>query len=70
MGLRSFFLCLLGAAFFAPPVTATETINYTYDARGRVIKVVHSGSVNNGVIVQYTYDKAGNRITVVVTGSP
>ena len=26
---------------------ATETITYTYDARGRLVKVVRTGTVNN-----------------------
>ena len=33
------------------------------DARGRLTKVVHSGSVNNGVTTTYTYDRANNRVT-------
>jgi YD repeat-containing protein len=49
---------------------ATETITYTYDARGRLVKVLHAGTVNNGVQAQYTHDKANNRKTIVVTGSP
>ncbi|NML08367.1 hypothetical protein [Sphingomonas sp. G-3-2-10] len=55
------------AATSAPP---NETINYTYDARGRLVKVEHSGSVNNNLQANYTYDKAENRVTVNVTGSP
>ena len=47
-----------------------ETINYTYDARGRLTNVSHSGSVNNNLQANYTYDKADNRETVNVTGSP
>ena len=49
---------------------ASETITYTYDAKGRLVKVEHSGSVNNGVKTEYTHDKAGNRINVKVTGAP
>lgn len=55
---------LLGAA-----VHAAETITYTYDARGRLIKVVHTGTVNNGVSACYTYDKADNRSNVTVATS-
>jgi RHS Repeat len=60
------------AAFIAAPslARATETITYTYDARGRLVKVVRTGTVNNGVQTVYTHDKANNRKTVVVTGSP
>jgi predicted extracellular nuclease len=47
-----------------------ETITYGYDARGRLVKVEHAGSVNNNLQAIYTYDKAGNRATLNVTGSP
>ncbi|MBY0282384.1 MAG: hypothetical protein K2W81_00315 [Sphingomonas sp.] len=49
---------------------ASETITYTYDAKGRVVKVVHTGAVNNGVTKEYTHDKADNRKKVKVTGAP
>ena len=52
------------------PVQAAETITYTYDAKGRLVKVVHSGSVNNGVTTDYSHDKADNRTNVKTTGSP
>lgn len=54
----------------ATAAVATETITYTYDAKGRVTKVVHSGTVNNGVTVKYTHDHADNRTHVTVTGAP
>ena len=47
-------------------VSAAETVTYTYDARGRVIKVVHTGSVNNNTQACYKYDKADNRTNVKV----
>jgi coenzyme F420-reducing hydrogenase delta subunit len=50
-------------------VYAAETITYSYDAKGRLVKVVRTGTVNNNVITNYTQDKADNRKTVVVTGS-
>ncbi|HYG47261.1 MAG TPA: hypothetical protein VD846_04885 [Allosphingosinicella sp.] len=49
---------------------AAETITYTYDAKGRLVKVERSGTVNNGVKAEYTHDKANNRSLVIVTGSP
>ena len=49
---------------------ATETITYKYDARGRLIQVSHSGSVNNNVVSNYSYDKADNRTNVNTTGAP
>lgn len=51
-------------------VMASETVTYTYDARGRLIKVEHSGTVNNGVVANYTFDKADSRTNVKVTGAP
>lgn len=46
---------------------ASETINYGYDARGRLVQVKHSGTVNNNVTANYSYDKADNRTNVNVT---
>jgi hypothetical protein len=60
-------LIAAGAAWSA---MATETVNYTYDARGRLLKVEHSGTINNGVVANYTIDKAENRTNQKVTGVP
>ncbi len=49
---------------------ASETVNYTYDAKGRLVKVAHSGTVNNNVVTNYSFDKADNRVNVNVTGAP
>jgi hypothetical protein len=56
---------LMGSA----AANAAESVTYTYDAKGRLVRVVRSGSVNNNVQVQYTYDKANNRKTTTTTGS-
>lgn len=45
---------------------ASETVTYTYDARGRLVKVERSGTVNNNVKAEYKYDKADNRTNVNV----
>ena len=58
-------LALAGAAIGAAAV-ASETISYTYDSRGRLVKVVRAGTVNNNVSVEYKYDKADNRTNVNV----
>lgn len=47
-----------------------ETVNYSYDARGRLVQVRHAGDVNNNVVSNYSYDKADNRTNVNVTGTP
>jgi YD repeat-containing protein len=49
---------------------ATETVTYSYDARGRLVAVKHSGTANNNVQVNYAYDKADNRTNKTVTGAP
>lgn len=49
---------------------AAETQKYRYDAKGRVIKVERTGTVNNGVNTEYTHDKADNRTRLKTTGSP
>jgi YD repeat-containing protein len=58
-------LILIGAAAYA-----AETITYTYDARGRLVKVAHTGTVNNNVVTNYTYDKANNRNLKNTSGAP
>jgi hypothetical protein len=55
----------------AAPLQANETIAYSYDARGRLIQVARTGTVNNGVTTSYTIDKADNRTSLWIgTGSP
>jgi phage gp36-like protein len=67
---RHFILLAIAAALPLQAAHAAETITYSYDAKGRLVKVVRSGTVNNGVTADYTHDKADNRKTLVVTGSP
>ena len=55
------------ATLIGTAALATETITYTYDARGRLIKVVHTGSVNNNNQTCYKLDKADNRTNVKTT---
>jgi hypothetical protein len=52
-----------------PSAHAAETINYTYDALGRVKTAAHVDGDNNGMAINYTYDPAGNRTQYVVAGS-
>ncbi|HEY0412288.1 MAG TPA: RHS repeat domain-containing protein [Allosphingosinicella sp.] len=57
-------------AVVSSSANAVETITYTYDAKGRLVKVERTGTVNNGVVVSYQHDKTDNRTNVTVTGSP
>ena len=63
----SFAVAALAFGFIGSIASAAETVTYTYDARGRLIKVVHTGSVNNNNQVCYKLDKAGNRTRVKAT---
>lgn len=57
-------------ASLAMAAQAAETIGYSYDARGRLVQVARTGTVNNGVTTTYAYDKADNRTGKTTTGSP
>lgn len=66
-----FAICLLASGIV--PIfcaSASENVAYSYDERGRLVKVSRSGTVNNGVKACYTYDKADNRsnVTAVMSG--
>ncbi len=69
MNKRITLLALLSLAP-ATAAQAAETITYSYDAKGRLIKIVHLGIVNNGVQTTYSHDKADNRKNVKTTGAP
>ena len=64
------FALLLPSFAIATSATAAETITYTYDAKGRLVKVVRTGTVNNNVTVDYEHDKADNRTRLKTTNSP
>lgn len=69
--MRSMHL-LIGTSLLAIAGTAlaAETIAYSYDAKGRLVQVARTGTVNNGVTTTYSYDKADNRTGKTTTGSP
>jgi hypothetical protein len=56
----------LAALAVAAAAYASETVTYSYDARGRLVKVVRTGDVNNNVSAEYKYDKGDNRTNVNV----
>jgi hypothetical protein len=64
-------ILLAGAGVAAVPALAmaAETIAYKYDARGRLVQVERSGTVNNNVATNYSYDKASNRTVKTTAGS-
>ena len=64
------WLIATAIAGLAVAAMAAETITYSSDARGRLVRVKHSGSVNSNVDTNYTYDKADNRTNKTTTGAP
>lgn len=50
----------------ATDAKADETLTFAYDARGRLVQVSRTGSINNGLVGIYAYDKADNRLNVTV----
>jgi hypothetical protein len=51
------------------PAAANETMTYSYDALGRLIKVARAGTVNNNASECYAYDPASNRSNVTVSST-
>jgi hypothetical protein len=66
-------VAIAGAAGLAFSMSASagavETQKYRYDAKGRLVKVERTGTVNSGVSTEYTHDKASNRTRLKTTGS-
>ena len=61
------FLALLMASLLFLSDVNADTLTYTYDANGRLLKADYGG----GRTFTYTYDKAGNILTeVIVEGNP
>lgn len=47
---------------------AAETTSYSYDAKGRLIKIVKVGGPSNGSTATYDQDKSDNRTRVITSG--
>ncbi len=63
-------LTFLAMSLGTSSLQAAEVQSYTFDALGRLTKVVRTGNVNNGVDTSVQLDTAGNRQILKVTGSP
>jgi hypothetical protein len=53
----------------AAPAQATETVNHSYDALGRLSSTTRAGGPNSGVNTTITYDPAGNRSAYSTSGT-
>lgn len=70
-GRRAGLLLATSAMAFASALGAAETIDYSYDALGRLVRVERSGGPQSGVAASYGYDCAGNRREVLAgAGAP
>lgn len=63
-----YLVLALVAILGAQPSLAAETVKYTYDALGRLVKVEHVGGSNDGMQQTTAFDPAGNRSNHTVTG--
>jgi hypothetical protein len=63
-------LAVAAVAGAAGAAAAAETLNYRYDARGRLVRVERSGGPKSGAVTTYSYDKANNRTNRTVSGAP
>lgn len=69
--MKRVFLCVATISLLsASSANSAETITYKYDAKGRLIEVKRTGTVNNNVTTTYSHDKADNRKNLTTTGSP
>lgn len=67
---RAIACALVALTALGTAALAAETITYVYDAKGRLIEVKRSGSINDKVKTTYTYDRVHNRTRVVTTLPP
>lgn len=72
MRIMNYIRLLIAAAFttVAVPAVSAEAIKYTYDSRGRLIKVETQGGPANGATTTYRHDAASNRTNVTTTNAP
>jgi hypothetical protein len=60
--MRKLMIAIIAAAVGMTGVAfAAETITYSYDAKGRLVKEVRTGTINNKVVTDFEHDKANNR---------
>lgn len=70
---RELAIIVAAGSFFAAATIsqAAGVTSYAYDAKGRLIRVIRTGMVNNNnVMANYSYDLSDNRRAVTVTGAP
>lgn len=66
---RTITAIVAGLTVISLPATAAETISCNYDAQGRLVTVVRTGTVNNNVQANYSFDAADNRTNLTITNA-
>lgn len=66
--MRILYLITTALALLPTIASASETVTYSYDAKGRLTQVLHSGGPNDGAVAAYSFDAADNRTSVTTTG--
>ena len=66
--MRGLLISVSAIALMMPSgAMSTETVTYSYDAQGRLLQSVISGTVNNGQTSTTGFDTAGNRTNYAVS---
>lgn len=60
--------CLTLIGTLTPIAASAETVTYTYDSKGHLIKAEHADGRNNGVKAEMTFDSVDNRLSWTITG--
>lgn len=68
--MRRFLFRLTPVILLPVAAIGAETQTLTYDARGRLVQIDHSGPVNANVQQLYRFDAADNRVQFEVKGAP
>ena len=67
--MRARYLAAAALALLPSLASASETTNYSYDAKGRLVIVTHAGGPNDGASTTYAFDAADNRTSVTINGA-
>lgn len=71
IGAGRMLICCMLILCLARPSMAGETIAYTYDSQGRLVRVIRSDTVSGVVTtITYQYDQADNRVRKQVVRAP
>ena len=67
--MRARYMLAAALALLPTVASASETVTYSYDGKGRLTSVAHAGGPSNGTVATYAFDAADNRTSVMVSGA-